>query len=123
MSHIVQIKTQVRDLVAVRQACARLKIAAPETGTFKVYQRQETGVGIKLSGWLYPVVVNAVSGELRYDNFGGRWGEQVQLDRFLQAYAVEKARLEAVRRGHSVTEQALADGSVKLTIQMQGSAA
>jgi len=36
---------------------------------------------------------------------------------FLQAYSVEKARLEARRAGHAVTEQALADGSIKLTIQ------
>jgi len=41
----------------------------------------------------------------------------------LQAYAVEKSRLEAHRRGHSVTEQPLADGSIRLTIQVSGGAA
>ena len=40
-----------------------------------------------------------------------------QLDRFLQAYAVEKARIEARKKGHAVTEQSLADGSIKLTIR------
>ncbi len=48
------------------------------------------------------------------------WGEQRELDRFLQGYAVEKARIEARRRGHTVTEQSLADGSIKLTIQVGG---
>ena len=38
-------------------------------------------------------------------------------------YAVEKARIEARRQGHSVTEQPLADGSIKLTIQVGGGAA
>jgi hypothetical protein len=38
-------------------------------------------------------------------------------------YAVEKAKSEARRRGHPCTEQVLADGSVKLTIQVQGGAA
>jgi hypothetical protein len=38
----------------------------------------------------------------------------------MQAYAVEKARLEARRRGHSVVEQALADGSISLTIRVGG---
>ena len=33
---------------------------------------------------------------------------------------VEKATIEARKRGHSVTEQALADGSVRLTIQVGG---
>jgi hypothetical protein len=36
--------------------------------------------------------------------------------------AVEKARIEALKRGHSVVEQALPDGSVKLTITVGGAA-
>jgi hypothetical protein len=50
------------------------------------------------------------------------WGEQQHLDRFLQAYAVEKARSEARRQGHTVTEQSLADGSIKLIVQVGGGA-
>ena len=46
-----------------------------------------------------------------------------ELDRFLQSYAVEKATLEARRRGHSISEQPLADGSIKLTIRVAGGAA
>jgi hypothetical protein len=44
------------------------------------------------------------------------------LDAFLQAYAVEKAKLEARRQGHVVTEQQLSDGSIKLSIQVGGAA-
>jgi hypothetical protein len=33
---------------------------------------------------------------------------------------VEKAKIEARKRGHSVFEQPLADGSIKLTIQVAG---
>ena len=51
------------------------------------------------------------------------WGEQQELDQFLQSYAVEKAKIEARKQGHSVTEQQLQDGSVKLTIQVGGGAA
>ena len=47
---------------------------------------------------------------------------QIQLDRFLQMYSVEKAKLESRRKGYAVTEQPLADGSIKLTVQV-GSAA
>ena len=36
--------------------------------------------------------------------------------------AFEKARLEARRKGNTVTEQALADGSIKLVIQVGGAA-
>jgi hypothetical protein len=35
---------------------------------------------------------------------------------------VEKAKLEVRRKGHSVAESLLADGSVKLTIQVSGGA-
>jgi hypothetical protein len=48
------------------------------------------------------------------------WGDQQQLDRFLQAYAVEKARIEARKKGHSVVEQTLPNGAIKLTIQVGG---
>ena len=36
--------------------------------------------------------------------------------------AFEKARIEARRKGYTVTEQPLHDGSVKLTIQVTGGA-
>ena len=48
------------------------------------------------------------------------WGDQAHLDRFLQLYAVEKARIEARKKGHQVIEQSLADGSIKLTIRVGG---
>jgi hypothetical protein len=57
-----------------------------------------------------------------YDNYEGRWGDQQHLDSFLQNYAVEKARIEARKQGHTMTEQKLADGSVKLTINVGGAA-
>jgi hypothetical protein len=59
---------------------------------------------------------------LKYDNYNGRWGEQQYLDSFLQSYAVERAKIEARRKGHTVTEAPLADGSVKLTINVGGAA-
>ena len=122
MSHIVQIKTEVRDAVAVGAACQRLKLEAPTQGTAKLFNSSATGVIVKLPGWRYPAVFNTQSGQARYDNYGGRWGEQVQLDHFLQGYAVEKAKLEARKKGHTVTEQSLADGSIKLTVSVGGAA-
>jgi len=122
MSHIVQIQTEVRDPVAVRSACDRLKLPQPTQGTFKLFSSEATGLGIELPSWRYPVVCDTASGQVRYDNYGGRWGDQVQFDRFLQAYAVEKAKVEARKKGHTVTEQSLADGSIKLTVQVGGAA-
>ena len=61
-------------------------------------------------------ILSTGAGVVQYDNFEGHWGAQSQLDRFLQAYAVEKVRLEARKQGYQVSEQTLQDGSVKLQI-------
>ena len=120
MSHLVMIKTQVRDSVAIAAACSRLILPAPLQRTVRLFSSEETGLAVELSGWRYPVVCQTETGELKYDNFGGRWGNQTQLDRFLQAYAVEKAKLEARKQGHSVSEQQLADGSIRVQIGVAG---
>ena len=122
MSHIVQIQTQVRDAAAVQAACRRLGLPAPEQGTVKLFSGEATGLAVQLPDWKYPVVCDTASGQLQYDDFEGRWGDQRELDRFMQAYAVERAKQEARRHGHSTTEQTLADGSIKLTIQVTGGA-
>ncbi len=122
MSHIVTIQTQVRDPAAIAAACERLKLPQPVQGTFRLFTTEATGLGVELPGWRFPVVCQTDTGELKYDNFSGRWGDPRHLDGWIQSYAVEKAKLEARRRGHTVTEQSLADGSIKLTVQVGGAA-
>ena len=122
MSHVVEIKTEIRDPVAIRAACQRLTVPEPVFGEVKLFSTSATGWAVQLPQWRYPVVCDVNTAKIAYDNFEGRWGEQVHLDRFLQGYAVEKARLEARRKGHTVTEQALADGSIKLTVSVGGAA-
>jgi hypothetical protein len=120
MSHIVSIKTEVRDPLAIAAACRRLKLPEPTRGTARLYSAEIAGLLVKLPDWIYPVVCDTAKGELHYDNYAGSWGLQEHLDRFLQSYAVEKAALEARKKGHSVIEQSLADGSIKLTVQIGG---
>lgn len=123
MSHIVQIQTQVRDVTAVVAACRRLGLPAPVQRAAKLFTSTETGLTVQLPGWHYPVVCDLTSGQLKFDNFNERWGSQEKLDTFLQAYAVERAKIEARKKGHTISEQTLADGSIKLTIQVAGGAA
>ncbi|WP_254508974.1 DUF1257 domain-containing protein [Anatilimnocola floriformis] len=123
MSHIVQIQTQVRDAAAVTAACRRLGLAPPIHKVAKLFTSTAEGLTVQLPGWQYPVVCDLTSGQLKFDNFNERWGKQQELDRFLQAYACELAKIEARKKGHMVSEQTLADGSIKLTIQVAGGAA
>ena len=123
MSHIVQIQTQVRDAAAVTAACRRLGLAPPIHKIAKLFTSTAEGLTVQLPGWQYPVVCDLTSGQLKFDNCNERWGKQQELDRFLQAYACELAKIEARKKGHTVSEQTLADGSIKLTIQVTGGAA
>jgi hypothetical protein len=120
VSHIVTVAVEVRDPDAVHAACRRFGLPEPAHGIATLFEGQATGLLVRLPGWLYPVACDTATGELRYDNFGGSWGDPRHLDRFLQRYAAERATIEARKRGHAVAEQALPDGSIRLTIRVGG---
>lgn len=120
MSHIVSVQTQVRDPVSIRAACSRLKLMEPYHGEAKLFSGTKTGWVVQLPEWRYPIVCDARTGHVEYDNYEGHWGDRAKLDQFLQACAVERATLEARKNGHSVTEEALEDGSIKLTVNVGG---
>jgi len=46
MSHIVEVRTEVRDITAVRSACRRRKLAEPSMGTFRLFITTATGLGV-----------------------------------------------------------------------------
>ena len=118
MSHIVSIRTEVRDPVALAAACTRLKLEAPRKRTVRFYDGSEIdGQSIDLPGWRYPVVFD-LAGGVKYDDFEGAWGERRHLDALLQGYAVEKAKIEARHRGYMARERQLADGSIQLTVSV-----
>jgi hypothetical protein len=57
----------------------------------------------------------------QHDSVGGSyvwsfWGNQKELDKLLQAYAVEVCRQEARKKGYQVSETQLQDGSIRLQI-------
>jgi hypothetical protein len=122
VSHIVQIHTQVRDPVAIRAACQRMQLAEPTFGAARLFNAEAIGWLVQLPDWRYPAVCDPALGTILYDNFQGRWGDPRHLDKFLQNYALEKARLEARKAGHTVIEQTLPDGFVKLTVQVGAAA-
>ena len=122
MSHIVEIKTEIRDEQAVRAACTRLQLTAPEQKTVRLFNATATGLCVQLPGWQYPIVANLQTGQVQYDNYNGHWGEQKHLNSFLQGYAVEKAKIEARKKGHAVTETSLQDGSIRVTVKVGGAA-
>ncbi len=120
MSHIVTIKSEVRDPTAVSAACHRLHLPEPIAGSTRLFSGVVSGLAVQLPDWRYPVVCQTETGQVLFDNFNGRWGDRVHLDRFIQAYSVEKTHIEARRQGFEVYEQPLSDGSIKLTVNVGG---
>jgi hypothetical protein len=116
MSHIVVIETRVYDAAALIAACRRLGVAEPVHGNVRLFSGEATGLSVMLPGWRYPIVVDTADGSIKYDNYEGRWGDPEKLGRLLQMYAVEKAKIEARKKGYCVTEQARQDGSIVLQI-------
>ena len=118
MSHTVTIKTTITDIQAIQAACQRLKLAQPITGDVRLFDRIATGIGVQLDAWRFPVCIES-DGNLLFDNFQGLWGVPEKLDQFQQAYAVEKAKLEARKQGYTCQESVLADGSIRLNILVE----
>ena len=117
MSHIVTIESKVRDPGAITAACARLNLPAPVQGTAQLFSGECTGLLVQFPGWHYPAVIDTQTGQVKFDNFEGNWGDPVHLDqascKFMQS---RRRKLEARKRGYTVTEQAISDGSIKLQI-------
>jgi len=122
VSHVVTIDTELRDRTAIDAACRRLNLAATKHERVTLYSGEVTGLAVRLPEWQYPVVIDSDTGKLQYDNFGGRWGEQKHLDALLQMYAVEKAKIEARKKGHTCSETRLQDGSIRVTVRVGGAA-
>ena len=121
MSHFVTIKTQIKDLDALRDACAEL-------GFDLVQNTEARGIGtvqkadhvIRLHGACDIGLHRQPDGtfNLSTDWWDGSVEQAVGKDygRLLQLYAVHKAAREARRRGLSVRRTALKGGAIKLTL-------
>jgi len=118
MSHTMNIKIELHDRAALEAACQRLGLSFTE-GTHKLYATNENGIGIKLPGWQYPIVVKS-DGTIAYDNYNGHWGKIEELNKLRAYYGLEKAKIEARKKGYSVYETQDQEGNLVLRIQVGG---
>jgi hypothetical protein len=102
MSETMNIKTEILDMAALLAACERLGIQM-KAGEHHLYQTTETGMGVFLPGWTYPLVVKE-GGQVAYDLYGGRWGDEKKPHELTAHYGLEKAKLEARKMGYCVYE-------------------
>jgi hypothetical protein len=122
VSHFTSIQTQIRDIAALRAACAELGVGLVENAVARGYG-SNTHKGeyvIKLKG-PYDIAVNRQQDGtygLTTDWWDGHVEKEVgkNYGRLLQLYGVHKARIEAQKKGYTVRRQTLGDGSIKLVI-------
>lgn len=120
MSHVVTIKTEVKNIGCLTKACSKLNLAEPKLGSHRMYSGSEQGYGVNLKDWRYPVVINEKTGEIKYDNFGGSWGNQLELDGLVQAYQEEVVNEFALNSGYMVQRETLPEGEIRLTLSSVG---
>lgn len=102
MSETMNIKTEIYDMAALTAACERLGLRM-ENGEHHLYRSVEKGMGVFLSGWTYPVVIKD-GGQVAYDIYGGVWGDEQKLHELTAYYGLEKAKIEARKKGYCVYE-------------------
>ena len=124
MSHISKIELEVRDLRTLRQACTRLGLTlVVGKKTFKWYG-QEDGLCdhvIRVPGANYEIGVIKTGNtyELRCDYWDSGIGRAIGQNGGLlkQAYAIERTKTEARRKGYSVIENKT-DSGIRLHVRV-----
>lgn len=97
MSHIVTIKSQMKNIEALTASCEALKIpfqVGPHQVTLYAGQQVKTDFSFQLPGWRYRCAVNAETGEVKMDNFGGSWGKIEEFDKLHQEYSAQVVERE-----------------------------
>jgi hypothetical protein len=122
MSHFTTIKTQIKDIDALRLACAELGLVVKQNAQARGYYENKIkgDYVIKLKG-PYDIALNRQpdgSFGITADFWEGHVEKEVGKDygRLLQLYGVHKASQEARKRGLSVMRKAQQNGSIKLIL-------
>ena len=124
MSHISRIEIEVRDLSILKAACRRLELGFVEgQKAFKWFGTEDGACDhvIKVPKAEYEIGVVHVGRryELNCDWFDQALEAGIGKNggRLKQAYAVEKTKLEARRKGYSITEEQ-AENGIRLRIRL-----
>jgi len=122
MSHFTTIKTQIKDIEALRSACNEMGLALLQHVEARgYYQNKIKGdFVVRLKGH-YDIAVNKQpdgSFGLTADLWQGHVEQEVGqgYGKLLQLYGVHKAMREARKKGHLVRRSQQQDGAIKLVI-------
>jgi Protein of unknown function (DUF1257) len=122
MSHFTTIKTQIKDIEALRSACQEMGLSLLQNAEARGYYENKTkgDYVVRLKG-PYDIALNKQpdgSFGLTADLWNGHVEQEVGpgYGKLQQLYGVHKAMREARKRGHMVRRAQQANGSIKLCI-------
>jgi hypothetical protein len=122
MSHFTEIKTQIKDIEALRLACAELGLALLQNAEARGYYENRTkgDFVVRLKG-PYDIAVNRQPDGtfgLTADLWQGHVEKEVGqgYGKLLQLYGVHKASIEARKKGLSVLCRQQQNGAIKLVL-------
>ena len=122
MSHFTTIKTQIKDIEALRSACQEMGLSLLQNAEARGYYENKTkgDYVIRLQG-PYDIALNKQpdgSFGLTADLWNGHVEQEVGqgYGKLLQLYGVHKAIREARKKGHLVRRSQQQDGAIKLVI-------
>lgn len=122
MSHFVTVKTQIKDIGALKSACQELGLEVRDNDLARgfINARTQGKHVIKLKG-PYDIAVNPQPDGtfgMTCDWFNGHVAKEVGegYQRLLQLYAVHKATAAAKQQGYTVTRQPGKNGSIQLRV-------
>jgi len=122
MSHFTTIKTQIKDIAALRSACEEMKLPLLQNADARGYnsQTRHGDFVIQLRG-PYDIAVNLQPDGtfgLTTDWWQGHVEQEVgaSFGKLLQLYGVYKATAEARKKGLSVLRQPQRNGNIKLVL-------
>ena len=125
MSHFTEIKTQIKDIEALRSACQELGLTLLQNADARGYYENKTkgDYVVQLKG-PYDIAVEPSAEKdgsfgLTTDWWDGHVAKEVGagFGRLLQFYGVHKTLREAHARGLRATRRTEADGSILLTLE------
>ena len=111
MSHTMNIQALLTDGDAIRAACEQLGYEFLGHGTYDLYETTEEGIGIRMPGMNYAVVVKT-DGTVAFDDYdwqgvsgqtGSRFHESIMWP-LIDAYGIEWSKAEARKQGLEAME-------------------
>lgn len=126
MSHFTEIKTQIKDIEALRLACQELGLNLLQNAEARGYYENKTkgDYVVQLKG-PYDIALNKQADGtfgITSDLWNGHVEKEVgqKYGKLLQLYGVHKATIEARKKGLSVFRRQKQDGSIKLVLMGVG---